>query len=200
MTHTKFTISSIILCGLSNLIEQVMSFIIFPNQQISALFNGNLTHSPLLIAIFIKVLLSGLIGGILGFIFFPLFYRSEKLKVDFSTNLPTEQYESKNENTNDKSTKEQNSPDAAIDQQEAQPMTPLEAAKHLENVETKKEFEEKIGSGTFEDPNVVVENPGQTLVDNPATLFDPPPKELEKPQLDDESFGKKRYELGTPKP
>ncbi len=200
MTQTKFTIVSIILCGLSNLIEQMLSFIVFPNPQISALFNGNLNNAPLLAAFFIKILLSGLIGGILGFMLYPLFYPSEKLKVDFSANPSSEQNENKPEDNDGTSTKEDTPPEASAEKGETRPLKPVEAAKHLENTETKKDFDEKLGSGTFEDPNVVVENPGQTLVDNPATLFDPPPNEIDKPQLDEESFGKKRYELGTPKP
>lgn len=200
MTHTKFTVISILLCSISNLIEQMLSLIIFPNPQISAFFNGHLNNAPFLAAFFIKILLSGLIGGILGFILFPLFYPHEKLKVDFSANMSSEQNENKTKNINDALTKEDTPPDASVEKREVQPLKPVEAAKHLENTATKKEFDEKLSNGTFEDPNVVVENPGQTLVDNPATLFDPSPKELEKPQLDDESFGKKRYELGTPKP
>ncbi len=202
MTHTKFTITSIILCGISNLIEQALSLLIFPNTQIFDLFHGNLSNFPLLIAIFIKMVLSALIGGILGFVLFPFFYPPPQMKVDFSNNKENNLTSSNNENDNqlDRHIPKEILPTKPDQFSDDTVLKPDEAAVHNENIAKKEQFEEKLSSGTFEDPNVVVENPGQSLVENPATLFDPPNVELKKPQLDDESYGKKRYELGTPKP
>ena len=199
MTHTKFTITSIILCGISNLIEQALSLLIFPNTQIFDLFHGNLSNFPLLIAIFIKIVLSALIGGILGFVLFPFFYPPPQMKVDFSNNTDNSS-KTENDNKLDRHTSKEILPTKSNQFSDDTVLKPDEAAVHNENIAKKEEFEEKLSSGTFEDPNVVVENPGQSLVENPATLFDPPHVELKKPQLDDESFGKKRHELGVPKP
>jgi hypothetical protein len=84
---------------------------------------------------------------------------------------------------------------------EAIPLTATEAAAQNALSEIKKEFEEKISTGTFEDPNVVIEHPGEMLVETPATLFSKEPvKEPEKPELPDESFPRKELIYAVPRP
>lgn len=83
----------------------------------------------------------------------------------------------------------------------AEPISSIQAALLQEQNTVKKEFESKVTDATFEDPDVIVKNPGQKLTETPAALFSKYPYENpEKPQLDDESFSRKNLDRTPPRP
>lgn len=201
MSHTKYIINCLIITSLTSFLVQILDILIFPQAHIIITFQSFLNNSSLIIVILISVLLSGLIGGILGFIFYPFFYTPDQMQVDFPANMQAQPQVINTDNVNKTHSTDETSINTHDDSQEGVPLKPDEAALHNENIEKKDEFDEKLSSGTFEDPNVVVENPGQKLVDNPATLFNPVPNEdPKKPHMNDDDYARKLYALGVPKP
>lgn len=197
MSRHNFIINGLIIGSLTWSSLKFIDYVLTTNSLF--LFERNLAQLSVIL-ILVELFISSLIGGILGFILYPLVIKSEKINFDQQSTLSkTSAAESEKITTDDSLLKESadnNQIDSTIT-----PLTSEEAAVINQKTEIKEEFEQKISSGTYEDPNVVVEKPGQTLVENPATMFNKPPQEdIKKTDLDDECFSKRNYESGVPKP
>ncbi len=199
MSHLKFTINSMLTGCLTWFLLRIMTPLLTTTSLSLSVFQNKLFQLPIIFNL-LQLILASALGGIIGYFLFLISQKSPQIPFDQQKIAS-----SLNNDSPEESASNLPLPEQPINKNPMEsPITPLkpeEAALHNEKTELKEAFEEKISNGSFEDPNVVVENPGQTLVENPATLFNKAPlEEIKQTDLDDENYSKRRYEWGVPKP
>lgn len=197
MTQNKFIFSSLTVAGSTYLLIRLLELIIFFGTHPVIALSGNFIQLPLYI-LSIEFLLACLIGAILGYFFSINYLNPTKINFD-----PNKETQSPQENKASELVNENASTQDVPESGNAcpPPLTPHEAAVQNEKNEMIEKFSEKVSEGTFEEPKITVENPGEKLVENPATMFNKPPVEdIKKTDLDDESFPKKLNVKSPPTP